>query len=141
MSARFCGSAFLSFALLVYAAAFASSVWNIVMAVEGLRDMKAVTLPPCAEILHTFLLGVIVASALVLLAFAAGLAPIFILVWAILGHMWILDVEAHCRRAPDGFLELARRALTLLWFNLASFTGCALGACCGCWCSVVARRL
>jgi hypothetical protein len=136
MFRRFCSTSWLSLAVVAYLAAFGLSIWSIVLAVRALNDYAV---PPCGEILRTFLIGSIAACALVLLAYGAGVGAVFLLVWALLGQMWYNDARDECAAVPHGFWDAVRTCLIILWFDLASFLGFAIGSCVGCWCSISNR--
>ena len=128
-----CNRSWLVIYMLLFASALAVSVWNIFLSADALKELgKVPFLPPCADILETFSMRTIVASALVILVYGFLVGSVYILVWALLGQMWVLNVREYCPLAPDDVLRLADTSLVLLWYNLATFTACALLACFSC---------
>jgi len=130
---RLCSPFWLTVIVIIYIAAFGFSIWNIVLSVQTLGAWDA---PLCAELLRTFLIGGVVASALVLLAYGAGVGTVFLLIWVLIGQMWYNDVREECADIPSRVIETVRTSLIILWFDLASFLAVTLMSCFSLCCSM-----
>lgn len=127
----FCPSSYVWLGTGLFAVVFGLSVWNIVLSIDALKHFSG---PVCAEVLRTFLIGGVVASAIVLLAYGAGVGAIFLLIWALLGQMWYFSVQAHCSRVPVVLMAAVQKSLIILWFDLAAFVALILALCASCCC-------
>jgi hypothetical protein len=128
-----CNRSWLVVYMLLFASALAVSVWNIFILVDALSELRKIPfLPPCSQVLETFFIGAIVASALVILVYGFLVGSVYILVWALLGQMWVMNVREHCPLAPINALRLADTSLIILWFDLATFIASAILACFSC---------
>jgi hypothetical protein len=119
----FCSGGWGGLAILLYIATFGVNIWNIVIDARAISADESCSAAP----LETFLIGSIVASAVTLLAFVAGIGWVFTLVWAILGQNWLRQARYACALSAPYQLHVAHQSLGVLWYNVG--VGFVIGFC------------
>ena len=133
MHLRCCSRSWFVIYMILFASAVGVSIWNIFLAVRGLSEFSDLpVIYPCFQILETFFIGTIVASALVILVYGFLVGSVYILIWALLGQMWVLNVRERCPLAPTDILGIADTSLIILWYDLATFVASAILVCFSC---------